>query len=284
MTRTWFVVPAFALMLSIAGPSPARAAAAPANPDGYGWQEPWQAPPQEFNEVQRRGYHDGIEGANKDYGNHRRPDVNNRDEFRDPDDLPRDIPPEMRDAYRGGFRRGYAVAASHLWGIPLPLWAQPHPNWDWGMRGMRTDAERQGYREGIEEARGDYMFHRNTDPDDQPQYRNPPVGPQLVPAYRSGFLRGYTVAMTQLTGEPAWTFEGDPSTWQPPSTYSVWARRGFHEGIEGARKDFGNSRYPDPNNRDEYRSPNVPDQYRHEYREGFRRGYEMAAARLWGGQ
>jgi hypothetical protein len=269
-------------MLGIARPTPVHALPATGAFEGYAGQEAWEAPPQEFNDVQRHGFHDGIVGARKDYGNNRRPDVNNRDEFRDPDDLPRDIPPQMRDVYRGAFRRGYAVAASHLWNIPLPLWAQPHPNWEWGMRGFRTDAERQGYRDGIEEARGDFMFHRNTDPDDQPQYQHPNVAPPLVAPYRSGFLRGYTVALTQLTGEPAWSFEGDPGTWQPPNSYSEFMRRGFRDGIDGARKDFGNNRYPDPNNRDEYRNPNVPPQVRFQYRQGFRRGYERAAARLWG--
>jgi hypothetical protein len=60
-------------------------------------------------------------------------------------------------------------------------------------------------------------------------------------------------------------------------------RRGFQDGVEGARKDFGNHRRPDVANRDEYREPHVPEQFWNEYREGFRRGYEMAASQLWGG-
>jgi hypothetical protein len=66
-----------------------------------------------LNEIQRRGFHDGIEGARKDAGNHRRPDVNNRDEYRHPH-----LPPEEREAYREGFRRGYERAMSHLMGEP----------------------------------------------------------------------------------------------------------------------------------------------------------------------
>ena len=71
----------------------------------------WEAPPGEFNDIQRRGFHDGIEGARKDVGNHRRPDVNNRDEYRNPD-----VPRNMRRAYRDAFRRGYQQAMSHLMG------------------------------------------------------------------------------------------------------------------------------------------------------------------------
>ena len=69
----------------------------------------WEAPPAEFNDIQRRGFHDGIEGARKDVENHRRPDVNNRDEYRHPN-----VPPEVRRAYREAFRRGYQQAMSHL--------------------------------------------------------------------------------------------------------------------------------------------------------------------------
>jgi hypothetical protein len=69
----------------------------------------WDAPPQEFRDIQRQGFHDGIEGARKDYDNHRRPDVNNRDEYRHPH-----VPGSARGDYREGFRRGYETAMSHL--------------------------------------------------------------------------------------------------------------------------------------------------------------------------
>jgi len=71
----------------------------------------WDAPPTEFQEIQRRGFHDGIEGARKDFDNHRRPNVNNRDEFRHPN-----IERAFRRDYREGFRRGYDVGVSHLYG------------------------------------------------------------------------------------------------------------------------------------------------------------------------
>ena len=60
----------------------------------------------------RRGFHDGVEGARKDYQNHRPPNVNNRDEYRNPHFI---APPDRHD-YREGFRRGYAVAVSHIYG------------------------------------------------------------------------------------------------------------------------------------------------------------------------
>ncbi len=79
---------------------------------GYGQGPAWDAPPAEFRAAQQRGFHDGVEGARKDFQNHRRPDVNNRDEYRNPKFI---APPDRRD-YRDGFRRGYAVAVRHMYG------------------------------------------------------------------------------------------------------------------------------------------------------------------------
>jgi hypothetical protein len=69
----------------------------------------WDTPPQEFRDIQRQGFHDGIEGARKDYDNHRRPDVNNRDEYRHPH-----VPDSAKSDYRDGFRRGYEAGMDHL--------------------------------------------------------------------------------------------------------------------------------------------------------------------------
>ena len=284
MTPYRLAMAAFALIfLSLVTPGPAsHAAVLGPEPGAYG-QEPWEIAPREFNDIQRRGFRDGVEGARRDYGNHRRPDVNNREEYRNSN-----LPPELREAYRAAFRRGYETAASHLWGGPPPPPSEPvapRQDWDrWGMRGLDNDAERRGYREGMEEARRDVQFNRNTDPDDQPQFRNPPVPPPMADEYREGFMRGYEVAISQLTGGSPWENRGqDMDRWAPPDRFNDWQRRGFHDGVEGARRDFGNHRRPSVFNRDEYRSPHVPPPFVHDYRKGFRRGYEMAASRLWGG-
>jgi hypothetical protein len=81
--------------------------------NGFAQQQPWEAPPSEYQDVQRRGFHDGIEGARKDFQNHRRPNVNNRDEYRHPNVSHRD-----RRAYREAFRRGYDVGVQHLMNGP----------------------------------------------------------------------------------------------------------------------------------------------------------------------
>ncbi len=87
----------FAMAVRVASAEPA-----------YGQDRRWDEPPSEFDEVSRRGFHDGLEGARKDYQNHRRPDVNNREEFRHPH-----VPDRDREAYRRGFERGYQVAVDH---------------------------------------------------------------------------------------------------------------------------------------------------------------------------
>jgi hypothetical protein len=102
------------LALSMAMAVPGSAIASPAillHPlSGY-VQEPdgWDRPPAEFREIQRQGFHDGIEGARKDFDNHRAPNVNNRDEYRHPH-----VSPSAREDYREGFRHGYEVATNHL--------------------------------------------------------------------------------------------------------------------------------------------------------------------------
>ena len=78
---------------------------------GYG-QGGWDAPPPEFAAMRQRGFRDGIEGARRDFENHRPPNVNNRDEYRNPSFIAR---PDRRE-YLFGFRRGYDVGVRHIYG------------------------------------------------------------------------------------------------------------------------------------------------------------------------
>ena len=63
------------------------------------------------SDIQQRGFRDGMDGARKDLDNHRRPNVNNRDEYRHPS-----VPRGMRDEYREAFRRGYDRGMSRMTG------------------------------------------------------------------------------------------------------------------------------------------------------------------------
>ena len=75
----------------------------------------WDAPPQELREFQRRGYLDGVQGAERDFENHRIWNVNNRDEFRKPS-----VPWNVRGDYREGFKRGYYATVRHFEGVGGP--------------------------------------------------------------------------------------------------------------------------------------------------------------------
>jgi hypothetical protein len=102
MNLNRLAMPALVLFLGTAGLTAARASGGvpPGGPDrgdrnmgpGQGMRE----------DIQRRGFQDGMLGASRDFEHHRRPTPDNRDEYRKPN-----VPPGLQDAYREGFRRGY---------------------------------------------------------------------------------------------------------------------------------------------------------------------------------
>ncbi len=55
-----------------------------------------------------------MEAARHDFDAHKRPAVEDHETFRHPS-----LPPDQRDAFREGFRRGYDRAMSHLMGQPF---------------------------------------------------------------------------------------------------------------------------------------------------------------------
>jgi hypothetical protein len=79
----------------------------PPPPPQYGMRG-WDAPPGELRDFQRRGFLDGVQGAERDFENHRIWNVNNRDEFRHPA-----VPPNVRGDYREGFKKGYYATVQH---------------------------------------------------------------------------------------------------------------------------------------------------------------------------
>lgn len=67
---------------------------------------------------------------------------------------------------------------------------------------------------------------------------------------------------------------------EPPGELQGVEREGFHDGIEGARKDAENHRPPNVDNREEYRHPRYRGEDRKAYRHGFRRGYQVGVEHL----
>ncbi|MGB6191988.1 MAG: hypothetical protein WBF42_05950 [Terracidiphilus sp.] len=115
MKLKWTVLSMLVLSLAVIPPKKANAsgiaegaAAAAVAAQNHGQ---WDSPPQEFKDIQRQGFHDGVEGARKDFDNHRRPNVENRDEYRHPH-----VPESAREDYREGFRQGYQRGVEHLYG------------------------------------------------------------------------------------------------------------------------------------------------------------------------
>ena len=157
-------------------------------------RDDWNRPDNAWNDIQRRGFHDGIEGARHDIENHRQPNVENRDEYRHPDD----VPPPMRHAYRDAFRRGYDRGISHFMSGPN---APPPVMHAWDAVPDEFDAlRRQGFHDGIEGARKDYENHRRPDVDNREEYRHPRLPVELRESYREGFRRGYRVGIDHLMG------------------------------------------------------------------------------------
>jgi len=111
MTTNRIIAPSLLLAL-LAGATVADAQYYQGPPPQPMYAQSWMTPPPEFAAAQQRGFHDGIEGAKKDYENHRPPNVNNRDEYRNPHFI---ASPDRRD-YRFGFARGYQVAVRHMYG------------------------------------------------------------------------------------------------------------------------------------------------------------------------
>ena len=112
----------------------------------------------------------------------------------------------------------------------------------------------------------------------------------LVPGIAVSLMLGVGAAFAQYgpppQGPPPGYQQPGPGGWDaaPPEYQDEFTRRGFHDGIEGARKDYENHRPPNPNNRDEFRHPGfIPGPYRREYREAFKRGYFMAVRHFQGG-
>jgi hypothetical protein len=201
MTLNRTAVATLSLLLGATGFSAARASGLSlASPSSISAQDrdDWEAPPRGLRDTQRQGFHDGIEGARKDADNHRRPDVNNRDEYRNPH-----LPPEQREAYRDGFRRGYEVGVSHLYGgaqQPMNGYNQPgYPDRDrqYMGQGEGSEIQHRGFEDGMVGARKDMDNHRRPDVNNRDEYRHPNVPREVRDEYREAFRRGYNRAMSQ---------------------------------------------------------------------------------------
>jgi hypothetical protein len=217
MTPHRIVVPALSFLLAIPGLSIASASGlqqdAPRSTAYAQDRLSWDAPPQDVQQIERQGFRDGIEGARRDLEKHRLPDVNNRDEYRDPR-----LPPGQQETYRDGFRLGYERAASHIIGGPQePVGPSEQqallseqqmrepdrggPDMGAAMgQGEDSEIQHRGFQDGMEGARNDVETHHRSNVNKRDEYRHPKVSREFRDEYREAFRHGYDRAMAQQTG------------------------------------------------------------------------------------
>ena len=111
MKLKWIGLSLLAPSLVFVSPVSARAIAPPAAPlaAAVSQDRPWDAPPDDFRDVRRQGFHDGVEAARHDFERHRHADADDHDAYRHPH-----VARDQRDDYRDGFRRGYERAMAHM--------------------------------------------------------------------------------------------------------------------------------------------------------------------------
>lgn len=68
-------------------------------------------PPNYYNDIGRRAFHEGLEAAHRDSEAHRDMDPWHYPQMRNPP-----VPPEMRDRYRDAFLRGYDEGTHRVYG------------------------------------------------------------------------------------------------------------------------------------------------------------------------
>jgi hypothetical protein len=171
----------------------------------------WDAPPREFRDIQRQGFHDGIEAAHNDFNNHYPPNIEQRREFRHPP-----VRGEFQNDYRDGFRRGYNMAFSHYRESFAPPPPPPHPGvgaqilgmveqgmaqdrgaWDAPPQELR-EIQRQGFHDGLDAGHKDFDRRLPPNTDAWRTFRHPPVPRQFQDDYRDGFRRGYNLAFSHF--------------------------------------------------------------------------------------
>jgi len=162
----------------------------------------WDAPPQEFREVQRQGFHDGLEAARMDMEARRPANAEAHEELRHPR-----VDRELRDDYREGFRRGYEKAFAHAREMmerpPMPMAPPPPPQyqeraWDMPPQEFR-EMQRKGFHDGVEAARRDFTEQRPPELERKREFREPPVPPEARDEYRDAFRHAYEMAYKHLS-------------------------------------------------------------------------------------
>jgi len=166
--------------------------------------------------------------------------------------------------------------------------------WDEAPHDFR-EAQRQGFRDGLNAAQADYDMHHRPDVSLRGELRRPPVAPSQADEYREGFRRGYDVGLRHIfpNGVPSiMPWERPAERYVPPVQYAGrWDdfpheyddvhRQGFRAGLDAAQRDFEDRRRPDAERHETFRHPAVSDRFIADFRDGYRRGYDVGTRHLY---
>lgn len=241
-------------------------------------RDSWDSIPRELRDFQRQGFRDGLNGAQRDFESHRRPDVNNRDEFRRPN-----VPANMAGDYQMGFRRGYDAAVRHFFpgGVPAAMpWEKPAPHYENGSRDT-LDYQRIGFNDGLIGAQKDLDSHRRPDINDREEFRNPNIPAGGRGDYQEGYRRGYEegIHRSYPNGLPMDAYSSQPaSPWLAiPRESAQMQKVGYLDGILAAGQDIDAGLAPSLDSHEEYRSSKLSFLVRVLFKAGYKTGYELAA-------
>ena len=178
---------------------------------------------------------------------------------------------------------------------PLSVYEQNYMTWDTPPQDLQG-VQLKGFRDGIVGASKDFDNSLRPNMKESEGYRNPHLPPSQREAYFDGFRLGYERGMSHFVGgpdQPVALFEGptrEPAPSGPeiamgtdPGPRNEIQRRGFQDGMARARKDLGNHRRPDVNDRDEARRLKLPPDSRLQYLAAFTQGYDQFMSLRAGG-
>jgi hypothetical protein len=110
MKRPWFAISALTFALAATtGLVTLHAHAATPAAAGFTQDRPWDQPPDEYRDVQKQGFRDGVEAARHDWDEHHHRDADDHERYKHPP-----VERSLRDDFRDGFRHGYETAWHHM--------------------------------------------------------------------------------------------------------------------------------------------------------------------------
>jgi hypothetical protein len=233
--------------------------------------------PRGLVDYHRLGFNDGLIGAQKDLDSHRRPDVNNREEFRNPN-----VSPSAREDYREGYRRGYeeGIHRSYPNGLPAVMpWEHAADRWDAAPHEF-NEMRRRGFEDGRAAAQADYDRRLRSDVDAHEEYRHPRVPFGTQEDYREGFRRGYDAATSHFypieTPAPAYNMPPASPWLGVPRDAAQMQKVGYLDGILAAGQDYDAGLAPSLDSHEEYKSSKLSFLVRVVFKAGYKTGYELA--------